>query len=136
MRFFDTNILIYAVSRQDERKRVIAQDLLVHAMEVNGDGCITLQVLCEFVNTLRKKRLLPAERIRELVSGFSELLRSEVTYDMVMQADLIAEEYGLQFYDAQIIAAAEKLGCHEIVSEDLNAGQIYRGMVVVNPFVQ
>ena len=40
----------------------------------------------------------------------------------------------IQFYDALIVATAEKLGCHEIVTEDLNPNQTYRGMAVVNPF--
>ena len=35
---------------------------------------------------------------------------------------------------ALIVATAEKLGCHEIVTEDLNPNQTYRGMAVVNPF--
>lgn len=30
---------------------------------------------------------------------------------------------------------AEKYGCQEIITEDLNNGQLYRGMVAVNPFV-
>jgi len=29
---------------------------------------------------------------------------------------------------------AQELGCTEIVTEDLNDGQIYRGMAVINPF--
>lgn len=42
----------------------------------------------------------------------------------------------MRFFDtnALIVATAEKLGCTEIVSEDLNDGQLYRGMAVVNPF--
>ena len=33
-----------------------------------------------------------------------------------------------------MIAAANKLGCHEILTEDLNDGQTYCGTVAVNPF--
>jgi len=33
-----------------------------------------------------------------------------------------------------VVSAAEKLGCHEIVSEDLSDGHLYRGMRAVNPF--
>ena len=43
-------------------------------------------------------------------------------------------EYGIQFYDAQIIAAAERLGCASILTEDLNDGQMYCGIIAVNPF--
>lgn len=35
MRFFDTNVLIYAATDQDMRKRQIARELLQHALEVN-----------------------------------------------------------------------------------------------------
>ncbi|ERF60140.1 toxin-antitoxin system, toxin component, PIN family [Treponema socranskii subsp. socranskii VPI DR56BR1116 = ATCC 35536] len=33
-----------------------------------------------------------------------------------------------------IIAAAEKAKCEFIISEDLNPGQTYRGVMVINPF--
>jgi predicted nucleic acid-binding protein len=46
----------------------------------------------------------------------------------------------MRFFDTNVlvvmVAAAKKLGCHEIVTEDLNEGQIYCDMVVVNPFRQ
>jgi predicted nucleic acid-binding protein len=34
-----------------------------------------------------------------------------------------------------IVAAAERAGSEKIMSEDLNAGQEYFGVTVVNPFV-
>jgi len=34
-----------------------------------------------------------------------------------------------------IIAAAERAGCTQILSEDLNSGQTYFGVTVENPFV-
>ena len=46
----------------------------------------------------------------------------------------VVQEYGIQYYAALVVSAAEKLGCHEIVSEDLNDGQLYRCMKAVNPF--
>lgn len=36
--------------------------------------------------------------------------------------------------DAAIIAAAKRMGCQTVFSEDLNAGQNYEGVTVVNPF--
>ena len=45
MRFFDTNVLVYAASTQDERKRHEALELLRHALEENHDGVISLQIL-------------------------------------------------------------------------------------------
>ena len=134
MRFLDTNILVYAVTDDDPRKREIAIDLITHALEVNHDGCISTQVLQEFCNTMYKKTKRTRQEIDALLDGFRDLLKADVTIDLVRHAIDVKEEYGIQFYDALIVSTAEKLGCTEIVSEDLNPHQTYRGMVVVNPF--
>ena len=134
MRFLDTNILVYAVTDDDPRKREIAIDLITHALEVNHDGCISTQVLQEFCNTMYKKTKRTRQEIDALLDGFRDLLKADVTIDLVRHAIDVKEEYGIQFYDALIVSTAEKLGCTEIVSENLNPDQTYRGMVVVNPF--
>ncbi len=134
MRFFDTNILLYAATDQDPRKGDIARELIAHAITVNHDGCISTQVLSEFTNVMIGK----LHQRREVVDGyldyFRDLLEIDVTIDLVRHAIDVKEEYGIQFYDALIVSAAEKIGCTEIVSEDLNPAQTYRGMAVVNPF--
>ena len=135
MRFFDTNILVYAATDDDPRKRDIARELIGHAIEVNHDGCISTQVLQEFCNTLYKKTKRTKAEIDGMLDYFRELLATDVTIDLVRRAMAIKEEYGLQFYDALIVATAAKLGCHEIVSENLNPDQTYCGMAVVNPFM-
>jgi len=134
MRFFDTNVLVYAAVRQDERKSATAQELIRHALEVNHDGVISVQVVTEFTNVMLNRFKMSAKAVDEWVSQFYPLLATEVTMDAVRNAMCIKEEYGIQYYDALIIATAEKLGCTEIVSEDLNDGQLYHGMAVVNPF--
>ena len=135
MRFFDTNILVYAATDDDPRKRDIARELIGHAIEVNHDGCISTQVLQEFCNMLYKKTKRTKAEIDGMLDYFRELLATDVTIDLVRRAMAVKEEYGLQFYDALIVATAAKLGCHEIVTEDLNPDQTYCGMAVVNPFM-
>jgi predicted nucleic acid-binding protein len=44
------------------------------------------------------------------------------------------ERYRISYWDAAIIEAARMLGCEEVLSEDLNHGQSFDGVVVVNPF--
>ena len=107
MRFFDTNILVYAVDGKDARKQKIALALLSHSMDVNHDGAISVQVLSEFANILLGKFSLSPERTETFVSLFYPLLRTEVTADMVRSAMFIKREYGIQYYDALIVAAAE-----------------------------
>jgi len=37
-------------------------------------------------------------------------------------------------WDALIVATAQLSGCVRVLSEDLNAGQDYDGVTIVNPF--
>ena len=134
MRFIDTNVLVYASTDQDARKGEIARDVIAHAMMVNHDGCISTQVLSEFCNTMLRKLRHDRESVDGFLDYYRELVAADVTVDLIRSAIDVQAEFGIQYYDALIVATAEKLGCHEIVSEDFNAGQIYRGMVVVNPF--
>ena len=134
MRFLDTNVLVYAASSQDERKRQIAIRLVRHALEENHDGVISLQMLQEFTNVMLKRSLATDEQVERYYSYFYRLIGTEVTSDMLREAIKIRREYGIQYHDAVMIAAANKLGCHEILTEDLNNGQTYCGMVAVNPF--
>ena len=134
MRFFDTNILLYSATDQDPRKGDIARELIAHAITVNHDGCISTQVLGEFANVMIGTLQQTQETVDGYLDYFRDLLKTDVTIDLVRYAIDVKEEYGIQFFDALIVSTAEKLGCTEIVSENLNPDQIYRGMVVVNPF--
>ncbi|MGH9483108.1 MAG: hypothetical protein ACRD1L_13550 [Terriglobales bacterium] len=42
--------------------------------------------------------------------------------------------YAVSYWDAAILAAAEALGAHTVYSEDLNHGQRYGQVRVLNPF--
>ena len=134
MRFFDTNVLVYAQDDSDPRKRAIAIDLITHALEVNHDGCISTQVLQEFCNTMRRKTHRSTSEINALLDYFSDLWRCDISKELAREALSVQDEYGISYYDALIVATAEKLGCTQILTEDLNDGQTYRGMVAVNPF--
>ncbi|MBQ4199388.1 MAG: PIN domain-containing protein [Kiritimatiellae bacterium] len=134
MRFFDTNILLYAATDQDARKGDSARELIAHAITVNHDGCISTQVLGEFANVMVGKLKQSHKVVDGYLDYFRDLLKTGVTIDLVRRTMDVKEEYGIQFYDALIVSTAEKIGCTEIVSEDLNPGQTYRGMAVVNPF--
>lgn len=47
---------------------------------------------------------------------------------------ILRRKYQLSQWDATIIAAAAALGCKTVYSEDMNDGQVYEGVQVVNPF--
>jgi len=44
------------------------------------------------------------------------------------------KRHRLSFWDAMIIQSAKELGCKVTWTEDLNAGQDYDGVKILNPF--
>jgi predicted nucleic acid-binding protein len=57
-----------------------------------------------------------------------------VTRELVLEAIEARQRFQISFWDAAILVAARQLGCHTVYSEDLNHGQRYDGVRVVNPF--
>ena len=55
-------------------------------------------------------------------------------FRLVRRAIETHKEYGITYWDSLIVAAAERADCTRIVSEDLNSGQSYHGITVVDPF--
>ncbi len=131
----DTNVLVYAYDRRDISKRSQAQELLTTGIE-DETAVISVQVLGEFftVVTQRIQNPLSTEEAREAVNLIGILPVMALDLAMVRRAISTLLRYRISYWDALIIAAAERAGCARIFSEDLNSGQSYHGIVVVNPF--
>ena len=118
MTFLDTNIAVYAVDSHDSQKHEIAADLIDAA--VSGEGFrISAQVLFEFANICQKKLGCTAQEVLKLLDGLGSVETVNQTPQIVARAVEIKALYGIQFYDAQIVAAAESAGCDELWSEDM-----------------
>jgi predicted nucleic acid-binding protein len=134
--FLDTNILVYSYDASDPRKQSIAQELTRRALA--GEYIISVQVLSEFASTLLHK-ISPAATPEQLISILDALAPIKTIspdQETVRRAVEARSAYGLHFYDAMIIAAAEQAACTRIWSEDLNPGQQYFGVRVENPFAR
>ena len=133
--FLDTNVLVSAYDTSDPAKQRIAQGLVRRALA--GEIVTSTQVLAEFAATLLHK-LSPSARPADVVSILDALEPIKAITpdgDTVRRAVEAHAQYGVHFYDAMILAAAERGACTRILSEDLNAGQSYFGITVENPFV-
>lgn len=131
--FLDTNILLYAASsaKSEQNKRTKARELL--AMEGGG---LSVQVQAEFYVNATGKFKLPHDKvvgILESLDSYPVLALTETVFWAALQ---IKERYQLSYWDSAIIAAALELGCHTAYSEDLNHGQSYAGVRVINPFLE
>jgi predicted nucleic acid-binding protein len=131
--FLDTNILLYGVSKAPDElpKRQRSREIL--AME--GIGFST-QVFAEFyVNATRKQGFqLSHEQVLKILDPLRIFPVQPLTLEVVWEAFSICSEYQLSYWDSAIIAAAKALGCHTLWSEDLTHGQMYRGVLVQNPY--
>jgi predicted nucleic acid-binding protein len=95
------------------------------------------QVMQEFYYAaVRKERLKithdEAVLILEALRSFPVL---PIGKDLVLQAVGLTARYRVSYWDAAIIVAARRLGCEILYSEDLNHGQEYDGIKVMNPFL-
>ena len=72
----------------------------------------------------------------------SELGKAPPSYDTSFEtlpgydAIRLQQLHQISYWDAQIVAAADTAGCTVLYSEDLNAGQKYANVTVVNPFME
>ena len=134
MVFLDTNVLVYAALEQDLRKQGIAAAILEHARE-EAVGVISLQVLREFANTLFRKSDYSPAQIRDIVSRFHNTYPCvSDSYEIQIRAIDIKAKYGLQFYDAIMLATAKAAGCDTVYSEDMGDAVVYDGITVKDPF--
>lgn len=135
MRFVDTNVLLYAISRDssEQEKAGIANGILE-----GRDVVLSVQVLQEFyVQATRESRgdRLAHGQAARLVESFLRFEVRESTVALVRAALAARDRYRLSYWDAAILEAARLAGCSVVLSEDLSDGQDYDGVRIENPFV-
>jgi predicted nucleic acid-binding protein len=131
--FFDTNVLVYAAvgTGRDDPKRRRALELI----DRTNFGT-SAQVIQEFYVTVIRKaaRPLSPEQALEWIEQWILFPCHPIDDRLVRIAIEVSERYGISYWDAAILAAAEALGATTVYSEDLNSGQIYGQVRVINPF--
>ena len=126
--FFDTNVVIYAVTRDPERADR-AEDLL------RVGGTISTQVLNETVRVLRRKFRADWPTVDAISRYVRNLCLVEaLTEETHVRALEIAQRVDVQIHDANIIAAALLAGCDVLCTEDMHDGLVIDGLTLRNPF--
>ena len=134
--FVDTNILVYAYDLSAEYKHTIAIRLMEQWWE-NRNGCLSIQVLQEFYVSITQKIVIPLERqiARQLINDLAHWRLHVPEASDLLQAIDLQQAYQLSFWDAMVLQSAARLGCKQLVSEDLSHGQTYGEVQVYNPFL-
>ncbi len=133
--FVDTNVLVYAHdvtagAKHDQTKTRVEE------LWRNRSGVVSTQVLQELCVNLRRKagRPVSLKAAREIVADYLAWNVVTNTGESILDALELEERYGVSFWDALVIQAAEASGAEVLYSEDLSDGQKYRSVRVVNPF--
>ena len=133
--FLDTNVLIYAaMGRLDEPRKFDVASALVDSKDFGLSG----QVLAEFcVNAVaqRKGRTPLTETELDLWMGLlGDYPIQPVDTGLVQMGLAYSRRFRISYWDAALIAAAERLDAPILYTEDLNHNQLYGSVRVVNPF--
>lgn len=133
--FFDTNVLLYAARTklvgEEALKRPVALSLIA-----DHDFITSGQVLAEFYHNTRKDGpyQLTTDEADEWVDRIAIQPCISVGANLVKAGVDIARRYKISYWDAAIIAAAHEGDADLLYTEDLNDGQRYGDVTVVNPF--
>lgn len=129
--FIDTNILLYLLS-SDTEKANCAETIL------QSGGLISVQVLNEFTNVVRRKQLLSWSEITEVLDLVTSILQVvPLTLEMHTKGRFIAERYKFNVYDAMIVSSALLSDCEILYSEDMQDDLVIEDQLrICNPFTK
>jgi predicted nucleic acid-binding protein len=134
VRFADTNVLLYAISRHpaERSKAARANEILD-----GGDVGLSVQVLQEFyVQSTRASRpdAITHDQAAGLVEAWCRFPVQVTTVEVMRAALETRRRFGISYWDAAILEAGRALGCSVVLSEDLDDATDYEGIHVEDPF--
>ena len=131
--FIDTNVLVYLFDAGSPGKQERARSLLE---EVGDSAIVSIQVLGEFYVAVTRKleRPLPEAQAQAAVYALCELQVRPLNESLVKAAIRRSRASKLSYWDALIVETAIEAEATVLLSEDMQHGQRFDGMRVVNPF--
>ena len=133
--FFDTNVLLYALARQTGTTLDLRADRAEEIM--SRGGVVSVQVLNEFVDVASRKMKRSWETIAEYLQVIEALCGQALplTAETHATAVELSSRYGYRIYDSLILAAAMQAGCTTLYTEDMQHGQTFGKLTIMNPFL-
>ena len=132
--FVDTNVILYTYDTKSADKRDRAEVWLQWLWD-NTALSVSWQVLQEFYANAVQKFGAPPVRVREHVAFLCRLNPLDVTLGLFERAWFWTDQASISFWDAMIVAAAERTHCQWLLTEDLQSGRQFGTVTVVNPFL-
>ena len=133
--FLDSNVLIYTDDHSAPEKQAIAL-ALVEGGQADRGTFVSTQVLEEYFSAATRKLGVDAAIARRKVELFSQLNVILITVDDILGAIDLHRLHRISFWDALLVHSARRAGCTTLLTEDLQDGRRFDGIVVRNPFAQ
>lgn len=131
----DTNVLAYAEGLGDELRCSRAIQL-VEQLPCNL-VLLPAQILGELARILTGKAKRSAAQAREAVLSWADTFEVvDSTWVAFLAALDLTVDHQLSMWDALILAVAAENHCRLLLSEDFHNGFTWRGVTVVNPFIE
>jgi len=133
--FVDTNVFVYASDNRETVKQPLAEEWLERLWREQS-GRTSVQVLNEcYWNLTREIRpVLPANDAWDIVHSLFQWNPQAIDIDVLTRSREIERRYRLAWWDSLIVGAAQAQNCPLLLSEDLQDGAVYGGVMVRNPF--
>ena len=133
--FVDTNVFVYARDVTEPPKQARAAAWLAYLWRKQS-GRTSVQVLSEFYVTVTRKLtpgLTPDEAWDDL-TALCTWRPQPVDEVLLRRGREVEQRHGLSWWDSLIVGAAQLQGCDLLLTEDLQDGGIYGGVMVRSPF--
>ena len=132
--FVDTNVLLYTLDSTNPSKQAAAL-MWRDALWEHRAGRLSWQVLSEFYVNATAKMGAQAATARQLVISYAQWEAAGFTINLLQRAWHWVDQAGVSYWDALILAAAERSGCQWLLSEDFQHERTYGTIRVLNPFL-
>lgn len=133
--FLDTNLLVYLVDRRNPAKQAVVERIWEEKARA-GEVVLSTQVLNEFfaVTTSKGMRFLDPGTAEQFLLRFCALEVVPTDAALVLEAVHRSRLDSISHWDALLVEAALVAGCRRLLTEDLQDGRVFDGLVVENPF--
>lgn len=129
--FIDTNILIYFVSNDNEKRKISESIIFSESMKV-----LSTQVVNEFINVSYKKNITTEIELISLINDFINNFEINLIHNhTILKAINLKNKYKYSYYDSLMLSSALENDCISIYTEDLQHNQIIEDkLTIINPF--
>ena len=133
--FVDTNVFVYLHGDSDPVKKLRADAWIAYLVGRRA-GRLSFQVLQELYSVLTHKvqPVLAASQAQSIIRDLAAWRPLPIDMAILERAWLLQGSFSLSWWDALIVAAAQTSKCGVLLTEDLQHGQVFDTVRVIDPF--